>query len=134
MRYTWIKRNPEKYGNNRPLRDALICSSPMLIYIAIVIYFFVSWLISTNAHADSASNLQNEKKILSVELVKNTLVIAYKETSVCLHAFNCSESYHTRVYKEIYKGRLNEVYLSEIIEGKYMDGYYVNSKIEWPEK
>ena len=134
MRYTWTKRNPEKYGNNRPVLEALLCFSPFWITSLVVTYLFISWLISTNAHADSASNLQNDKKMLSVELVKNTLVIAYKETSACMHAFNCSESAHTRVYKEIYKGRLNEVYLSEIIEGKYMDGYYVNSKIEWPEK
>ena len=95
----------------------------------IIIALFVG-----TANTGSASNLQNEKKILSVELVKNTLIVVCKETSVCLHAFNCSEDYHTRVYKEIYKGRLNEVYLSETIEGKYFAGYHVASKIEWPEK
>ena len=40
--FTWIKRNPEKYGENNPILVALIYFSPFWITALMVIYIFIS--------------------------------------------------------------------------------------------
>lgn len=40
--FIWIQRNPEKYGNNNPALDALLCFSPFWITSLVIIYLFIS--------------------------------------------------------------------------------------------
>ena len=44
--FTWIKRNPEKYGNNKPALDALIYFSPFWITSLMFIYLFISGIVN----------------------------------------------------------------------------------------
>ena len=70
--------------------------------------------------------------IVSVEIVNKNLEIVYREDTPCTHLTFPSHGTHSRVWKEIYKGRAGEVYLFETIEGKHTKATVNPEKIEWP--
>lgn len=107
MRYTWTK--------------AMICIS-----------LFTFFMVNANAQLFT---YKTNKVIVSVTIVDRTLEVIYREYQPCFAAVNPGCKGHTKIWKEIYRGKPGEVYLWKTIEGKLKDAEITTTPeiIEWPE-
>ena len=73
---------------------------------------------------------------MSVNIVDRDLEVVYRDNQSCFASVYPACKGHTRVWKEIYKGKSGEIYLWKTIEGKFIEETVISTpeKIEWLEK